>query len=147
MIRPPPRSTRTDTLFPYTTRFRSTGGAGTDSVCYNVNASAGVKVNLALTTAQSGGHAQGDVLTGIENVYATKFNDVLSGNTLANILVGHDGDDILAGGLGADILVGEGGVDTVTYAASKEAVSGVLARKSVSEGKSVAGSEGMGGRR
>src|SRR3546814_19350209 len=26
MIRPPPRSTRTDTLFPYTTLFRSTGG-------------------------------------------------------------------------------------------------------------------------
>src|SRR3546814_8913330 len=25
MIRPPPRSTRTDTLFPYTTRFRSPG--------------------------------------------------------------------------------------------------------------------------
>src|SRR3546814_8361050 len=27
MIRRPPRSTRTDTLFPYTTRFRSTGSA------------------------------------------------------------------------------------------------------------------------
>src|SRR3546814_9482184 len=26
MIRPPPRSTRTDTLFPYTTLFRSDGG-------------------------------------------------------------------------------------------------------------------------
>src|SRR3546814_10641960 len=29
MIRRPPRSTRTDTLFPYTTLFRSKGGAGT----------------------------------------------------------------------------------------------------------------------
>src|SRR3546814_14454429 len=28
MIRRPPRSTRTDTLFPYTTLFRSTGTAG-----------------------------------------------------------------------------------------------------------------------
>src|SRR3546814_12653863 len=28
MIRRPPRSTRTDTLFPYTTLFRSRGGAG-----------------------------------------------------------------------------------------------------------------------
>src|SRR3546814_9350396 len=27
MIRPPPRSTRTDTLFPYTTLFRSGGGS------------------------------------------------------------------------------------------------------------------------
>src|SRR3546814_10285104 len=30
MIRRPPRSTRTDTLFPYTTLFRSRGGAGAD---------------------------------------------------------------------------------------------------------------------
>src|SRR3546814_5494157 len=29
MIRRPPRSTRTDTLFPYTTLFRSVGGIGT----------------------------------------------------------------------------------------------------------------------
>src|SRR3546814_2654910 len=29
MIRRPPRSTRTDTLFPYTTLFRSPGGAST----------------------------------------------------------------------------------------------------------------------
>src|SRR3546814_14785224 len=31
MIRPPPRSTRTDTLFPYTTLFRSTLPAGVQS--------------------------------------------------------------------------------------------------------------------
>src|SRR3546814_3269374 len=30
MIRPPPRSTRTDTLFPYTTLFRSTPGIDVD---------------------------------------------------------------------------------------------------------------------
>src|SRR3546814_11578630 len=30
MIRPPPRSTRTDTLFPYTTLFRSIGRAGAE---------------------------------------------------------------------------------------------------------------------
>src|SRR3546814_5280225 len=30
MIRRPPRSTRTDTLFPYTTLFRSVSGAGPD---------------------------------------------------------------------------------------------------------------------
>src|SRR3546814_19075082 len=31
MIRRPPRSTRTDTLFPYTTLFRSPGDAGAES--------------------------------------------------------------------------------------------------------------------
>src|SRR3546814_7243597 len=32
MIRRPPRSTRTDTLFPYTTRFRSVADAGVDYI-------------------------------------------------------------------------------------------------------------------
>src|SRR3546814_20724640 len=32
MIRRPPRSTRTDTLFPYTTLFRSTANAGDDTI-------------------------------------------------------------------------------------------------------------------
>src|SRR3546814_2498170 len=32
MIRRPPRSTRTDTLFPYTTLFRSTGGSVMQSI-------------------------------------------------------------------------------------------------------------------
>src|SRR3546814_17477610 len=32
MLRPPPSSTRTDTLFPYTTLFRSPSGAGKDSL-------------------------------------------------------------------------------------------------------------------
>src|SRR3546814_16593471 len=35
IIRRPPRSTRTDTLFPYTTLFRS--GMGTNFICLNVN--------------------------------------------------------------------------------------------------------------
>src|SRR3546814_15689578 len=34
MIRRPPRSTRTDTLFPYTTLFRSTGGAVSRAVVH-----------------------------------------------------------------------------------------------------------------
>src|SRR3546814_5206062 len=33
MIRRPPRSTRTDTLFPYTTLFRSADGAGARTIC------------------------------------------------------------------------------------------------------------------
>src|SRR3546814_2539817 len=36
MIRRPPRSTRTDTLFPYTTLFRSHGGQGLPMVLGNV---------------------------------------------------------------------------------------------------------------
>src|SRR3546814_3031011 len=35
MIRRPPRSTRTDTLFPYTTLFRSCSAGGVPSVCWS----------------------------------------------------------------------------------------------------------------
>src|SRR3546814_19453221 len=38
MIRRPPRSTRTDTLFPYTTLFRSAVGAGADITAQRVAA-------------------------------------------------------------------------------------------------------------
>src|SRR3546814_15420894 len=36
MVRRPPRSTRTDTLFPYTTLFRSGGGGTTGSVVSSI---------------------------------------------------------------------------------------------------------------
>src|SRR3546814_14404012 len=36
MIRRPPRSTRTDTLFPYTTLFRSAHGGIADAVCADI---------------------------------------------------------------------------------------------------------------
>src|SRR3546814_3462974 len=38
MIRRPPRSTRTDTLFPYTTLFRSAGAAAGDRIAGRVGA-------------------------------------------------------------------------------------------------------------
>ncbi|OYX65072.1 MAG: hypothetical protein B7Y88_10390 [Sphingomonadales bacterium 32-64-17] len=101
---------------------RLNGGAGTDTAHYYATGTAGVNVNLSLSTAQSGGEAQGDILNSIENVSGTRFNDVLTGNSSANILVGYEGDDTLAGGLGADTLVGDEGFDTVTYAVSNAAV-------------------------
>src|SRR3546814_4086989 len=42
MIRRPPRSTRTDTLFPYTTLFRSSESVGEKAECVSVAVGAGV---------------------------------------------------------------------------------------------------------
>src|SRR3546814_17284816 len=65
MIRRPPRSTRTDTLFPYTTLFRSVGGIYSDyhnhNADYNVNAfnidyAAGV-LGVLTSLGQQGGQA------------------------------------------------------------------------------------------
>lgn len=116
-------------------RDKLSGGAGVDEADYSLGATAGVTVDLATGTG-SGGAAQGDTLTGIEDVTGTAFVDILTGNGAANrldglagtdtisggdgadLLNGGDDDDVLIGGAGADALDGGGGVDTASYATS-----------------------------
>jgi Ca2+-binding RTX toxin-like protein len=95
---------------------RLNGGAGIDTVSYE-HSSAGVTVSLASTVAQvSGGNtnndAAGDVLTSIENLFGSAFDDTLTGNSLANILSGGAGNDTLNGGTGMDTMIGGTGDDT-----------------------------------
>src|SRR3546814_1075604 len=63
MIRRPPRSTRTDTLFPYTTLFRSVPGGGTLSglVAKDLKASFGNNPSIDALIDQA--LSQGDTLT------------------------------------------------------------------------------------
>ncbi|MFT0869972.1 calcium-binding protein, partial [Pseudomonas sp. CAM1A] len=82
------------------------GGAGKDFAWY-VNSSAGVSVNLA-TGATSGGDAEGDVLTGIEGLAGSAFDDVLNGDAGSNTIFGAEGSDIINGGAGNDFLYGDG---------------------------------------
>ncbi|WP_343717908.1 calcium-binding protein [Inquilinus sp.] len=90
-----------------------TGGGGIDTVSY-AHSGEGVVVNL-----QSGiglfGDADGDTLSGIEQVYGSAFNDVIAGDTGNNTLWGGDGNDQLQGGNGADVLKGGAGNDTFVY--------------------------------
>ena len=97
------------------------GGAGADTASY-AGSTAAVTVNLNLTTAQTGGDAAGDILTSIENILGSSYNDVLTGNTVNNKLQGGDGNDTLIGGAGADTLDGGAGNDTASYAGSAAAV-------------------------
>src|SRR3546814_17381332 len=57
MIRRPPRSTRTDTLFPYTTLFRSIGGVG---VIEDMNKAVGIGFkrtgDIVLAVGERAGH-------------------------------------------------------------------------------------------
>jgi hypothetical protein len=111
-----------------------TGGGGVDTVDYS-SSSAAVSVNLAAGTG-SGGDAQGDTLSGIENAIGSAFADRLTG-TGAGTLDGGAGNDvlngaaILNGGAGNDTLLGGAAVetlnggaddDTVSYAASSAGV-------------------------
>ena len=90
-----------------------TGGAGIDTASY-ASSAAGVTVSLASGTGL-GGDAQGDTLTGIENLSGSAQNDVLTGNENANSLSGGAGDDVLTGGGGRDLLKGGAGNDSFAY--------------------------------
>ena len=101
---------------------RLDGGAGLDWVIY-LHSDADVTVNLYNNTV-AGGHAEGDVLSGIENIAGSALPDVLTGDDSANELAGNGGaddlhgnggDDVLAGGAGADRLHGGAGTDTLSY--------------------------------
>jgi len=89
------------------------GGSGIDTAYYTTS-SAGIAVNLATGTGV-GGDAAGDTLSGIEQLYGSKFSDALTGNGGANGLWGGEGDDALTGGVGADSLKGGAGKDRFIY--------------------------------
>jgi Ca2+-binding RTX toxin-like protein len=96
------------------------GEAGIDTATY-IDSSVGVTVSL-LTGTGSGGTAQGDMLSNIENLYGSNHNDTLVGDFGDNALFGVNGNDTLRGGVGADNLDGGAGTDTVSYVDSLDAV-------------------------
>ena len=81
------------------------GGAGLDWASYAFSA-AGVNASLAAGASNTGGDAQGDVLTNIENLEGSASNDTLTGSA---------GDNVLDGGGGNDWLVGNGGQDAYLF--------------------------------
>jgi microcystin-dependent protein len=114
------------------------GADGVDTADYSNSAS---RVRISLATGVSlDADAQGDIISGVENLIGTAFNDVLTGNDSANTLTGGDGADkltgmggsdvllggngldVLAGSLGADTLDGGDGVDAADYTASASRV-------------------------
>ena len=87
------------------------GGAGSDSSYYGTSA-APVSVDLSASTA-SGGDAQGDVLSGIEDLLGSDHADDLIGDSSANYISGGAGDDHIEGRGGSDRLQGDTGNDAL----------------------------------
>ncbi|HMS84154.1 MAG TPA: calcium-binding protein [Nitrospira sp.] len=96
------------------------GSTGIDTADYSnlvingttyTGATAGVTVNLGLTSAQNTGGAGTDTLKSIENLIGTSFADRLTGNSGNNVLSGLAGNDTLLGGGGNDRLNGGAGDD------------------------------------
>jgi Ca2+-binding RTX toxin-like protein len=88
------------------------GGDGRDLADYCHSGSA-VNIDLSLDGPSSGGHAEGDVLSGIEDINGSDGNDTLTGDTQGNALTGRDGADSLRGRWGDDTLEGGNGQDTL----------------------------------
>ncbi|MFN2201508.1 MAG: calcium-binding protein, partial [Caldilineaceae bacterium] len=117
---------------------RIEGGSGADTVDYS-DSTAGVSINLddagtASTAATNfaapeeghigGGYAEGNSLTGIENIVGSSQDDVLIGNAAANRLEGGAGDDVLRGEAGNDMLLGDEGNDTLVGGAGNDTLDG-----------------------
>ena len=105
------------------------GNAGNDWINYYASASY-IRVSL-LTGEGSGGDAEGDTISGVENILGSRHSDALGGNGSANVLYGDDGNDVLRGlggndvlrgGRGGDRLEGGEGIDWATYAGATDGV-------------------------
>jgi len=70
------------------------GGSGVDTVLYSASHAA-VNVSLATGTG-SGGDAQGDSLSNIENVTGSSYADTIEGSSGNNVLKGGSGTDTLS---------------------------------------------------
>jgi Ca2+-binding RTX toxin-like protein len=113
------------------------GGFGIDTAVYD-EGGVGVVIDLAAGTG-AGGNAQGDTLSGIENLTGSFGNDRLTGSGAVNILRGAAGDDILRGGNGGDTLDGGAGIDLATYFGSTTAVRVDLGNTSLESGGEAGG--------
>jgi Ca2+-binding RTX toxin-like protein len=104
---------------------RLEGGAGLDSASY-YSGTTRVVVSLA-SGLGSGGEAQGDILSGIENLSGSQAGDGLYGNAGANVLQGWNGNDLLVGRAGKDTLTGGAGADRFQFTAIGDSAVGANA--------------------
>jgi serralysin len=87
------------------------GEAGID-VAYYRDATA--TVTASLLTGGTGGEATGDTYFDIENIWGSRFGDVLTGDNNGGQVYGFEGNDTLSGLGGDDFFYGGEGLDTLT---------------------------------
>ncbi|MBW8727056.1 MAG: calcium-binding protein [Inquilinus limosus] len=114
----------------------SSAGVNVDlSILLNVNINLlGLNLGLTLATVGSGGDAEGDILLGMTHLTGSAFDDFLGGTSVANTLIGGDGNDTLRGAGGGDTLSGGNGSDMVDYFTSASGVTVDLSTQTASGG-------------
>lgn len=97
------------------------GGSGEDWASFTT-AGSGVIVSLTIGVG-SRGNANGDVYTSIEHLLGSRHDDILTGTSDANKIVGGLGDDSLRGSGGDDLLTGGAGADDIHGGSGQDTVS------------------------
>ncbi|MEP3428681.1 MAG: M10 family metallopeptidase C-terminal domain-containing protein, partial [Roseibium sp.] len=121
-----------DTLFGGAGSDTLAGGGGADALhgdngfdwASYIGSVSAVNVDLSDGAGESGGHAEGDTLTSIENVFGSAFADTITGDDANNQLYGYNGNDTLRGGGGADTLNGGSGNDQLYGSDGNDQISG-----------------------
>src|SRR3546814_17995962 len=95
MIRRPPRSTRTDTLFPYTTLFRSVAGSySEDAGVETIEIDTGATGNISIINFTHDG----------TTVLGADGNDAFTGSAFADIFTTGGDDNIVNAGAGHEMI-------------------------------------------
>jgi Ca2+-binding RTX toxin-like protein len=102
-----------DTVAPGTGNDTTSGDAGIDTIDYSTSTLA-MTINLQTSRATATGKS--DNIYNFENAIGGMHGDTITGNSLANVLEGREGNDILRGDAGNDTLIGGTGSDTAVFA-------------------------------
>ena len=100
-----------DSVYAISTAEIIDGAGGIDEVNY-ARSNSGVTIDLE-TGKGIGGYAQGDILTNIEKLTGSSYNDHFKGNAAYNYFYGGNGNDLLEAGSGGGFFYGENGNDTI----------------------------------
>lgn len=96
------------------------GGDGIDRVSY-WNAKSHVVVDL-VDKSNNSGEAKGDILTSIEDIQGSSYDDRIRGGVGDNRIWGGFGDDTLTGGEGNDFLIGGDGRDNFVFLSGNDTI-------------------------
>ncbi|PLL13655.1 hypothetical protein C0V75_09880 [Tabrizicola sp. TH137] len=111
------------------------GGAGNDHLTYSRSTS-GVIVILEPAMV-SGGHAEGDKISGIERITGSAFGDFLGGGSGNDTLLGGAGNDTIGGLGGNDSLIGGAGDDIIGGGAGNDVIRGGAGADTIDGGEGI----------